>query len=53
MDEQVSVTISSSSLRAALNCLGACAADPQEPEDYRAWYAEARNELARASEPPA
>lgn len=44
--EQVTVTLLTSTVRAALNCLEACKTDPAEPERYRRWYAEAYEELS-------
>jgi hypothetical protein len=39
-------------LRAALNCLDACATDDREPERYRDWYRKSAIELRRLLDPP-
>ena len=46
MSDMVTVEVTEGSLRLALRCLEASANDPQEPERYRAWYREARDEFA-------
>jgi hypothetical protein len=45
-------TPSPDTLRAALNCLDACATDDREPERYRDWYRESAIELRRLVDPP-
>lgn len=53
-DELVTITVSRSTLDAAVNCVQAAANDPTEPERYRKWYSEALAELdqTRISPPP-